>query len=189
MDEAGLDAILKDLEEAMKKTISSYKKYLTTVKTGRAHVSVFENLRVEAYGQQMQIKQLATLSTPDATTVIIQPWDASTLKDIERGILKANIGFTPQNDGKTIKIIIPPMTEEDRKKVVKLLKQETENYKVALRNARKKALKSVKDLEKDRVISEDESKRVEKDIKNKLDEYSKKLDELYEAKEKEILNI
>ncbi|WP_022669577.1 ribosome recycling factor [Hippea alviniae] len=189
MEADGLDKVLKEMEDSMKKTISSYKKYLTTVKTGRAHVSMFESIKVEAYGQQMAIKQLATISTPDATTVVIQPWDASVIKEIEKAILKANIGFTPQNDGKTIKINIPPMTEEDRKKVVKLLKQETENYKIALRNARKKALKVVKDLEKDKIISEDESKKAEKEVKKKLDDYSKKIEELLQEKEKEIINI
>ncbi|WP_025209295.1 ribosome recycling factor [Hippea sp. KM1] len=187
--EESLDKVIGQMKDEMKKTISSYKKYLTTVKTGRAHVAVFENIKVESYGQQMQLKQLATISTPDATTVVIQPWDTSIIKEIEKAILKANLGFTPQNDGKTVKISIPPMTEEDRKKVVKLLKQESENYKVALRNARKKALKTIKDMEKDKIISEDESKRAEKEVKKILDENSKKLDELMGSKEKEILNL
>ncbi|AEA34465.1 ribosome recycling factor [Hippea maritima] len=187
--EESVDKVITQMKDEMKKTLSSYKKYLTTVKTGRAHVSVFEGIKVESYGQQMQLKQLATISTPDAMTVVIQPWDVSIIKEIEKAILKANMGFTPQNDGKIIKINIPPMTEEDRKKVVKLLKQESENYKVALRNARKKALKTIKDLEKEKIISEDESKRAEKEVKKALDDSSKKLDELMSNKEKEILNL
>ncbi len=189
MDVQGIDDVIKIAEEEMKKTINSYKKYLTTVKTGRAHTAIFENLKVESYGQIMQLKQLATITTPDATTVIIQPWDTSIIKDIEKAILKENLGFTPQNDGKVVKIVIPPMTEEDRKKVVKLMKQETESYRVAIRNARKKALKTVKDMEKEKIISEDEQKKAEKDIQKLVDKYSKKIDEMFDGKEKEILNI
>ncbi len=185
MDSNVVDGYKKSIE----KTITAYKKYLSTVKTGRAHTTIFENLSVESYGQNMPLKQLASISTPDASTVVIQPWDASTLKEIEKAILKANMGFTPQNDGKIIKINIPPMTEEDRKQVVKLLKQESEKYKVTLRNARKKANKTVKDLEKDKIISEDESKKLEKDIQKILDDGSKKIDELTKAKEKEITTI
>ncbi len=181
--------VIKGAEEEMKKTINSYKRYLTTVKTGRAHTSIFENLKVESYGQVMQLKQLASITTPDATTIIIQPWDTSIIKDIEKAILKENMGFTPQNDGKVIKIIIPPMTEEDRKKVVKVMKQETESYRVAVRNARKKALKLVKEMEKEKLISEDQSKKAEKDIQKLVDKYSKKIDEMFSSKEKEILNI
>ncbi len=189
MEVEGVNDVLKMAEDEMKKTINSYKKYLTTVKTGRAHTSIFENLKVEAYGQQMQLKQLATITTPDATTIVIQPWDNSVIKDIEKAILKENLGFTPQNDGKVIKIIIPPMTEEDRKKVVKLMKQETESYRVAIRNARKKALKLIKDMEKEKVISEDESKKAEKDIQKLVEKYTKKIDDMFDDKEKEILNI
>ncbi len=185
----GSGDVLKAAEDEMKKTINSYKKYLSTVKTGRAHTSIFENLKVEAYGQQMQLKQLATISTPDATTIVIQPWDTSVIKDIEKTILKENLGFTPQNDGKVIKIIIPPMTEEDRKKVVKLMKQETESYRVAIRNARKKALKTVKDMEKEKIVSEDESKKSEKEIQKLVEKYSKRIDDMFSDKEKEILSI
>ncbi len=181
--------IVNDYKKSVDKTISAYKKYLSTVKTGRAHTAIFENLMVESYGQNMPLKQLATISTPDASTVVIQPWDSSTLKEIEKVILKENMGFTPQNDGKTIKINIPPMTEEDRKKVVKLMKQETEKYKVTLRNSRKKANKTIKDMEKDKIISEDESKKLEKDIQKVLDESTKKIDELFKTKEKEITSI
>ncbi len=184
-----MDSVVDDYKKSAEKTIASYKRYLATVKTGRAHTAIFENIMVESYGQSMPIKQLATISTPDASTVIIQPWDVSVIKNIEKAIMKANIGFTPQNDGKVIKISIPPMTEEDRKQIIKLLKQESEKYKVALRNARKKANKTIKDMEKEKVISEDESKKLEKDVQKNLDESSKKIDELTKSKEKEISSI
>ncbi len=184
-----MDSIVDDYKKAAQKTIMSYKRYLTTVKTGRAHTAIFENINVESYGQSMPIKQLATISTPDASTVIIQPWDVSIIKNIEKSIMKANIGFTPQNDGKSIKINIPPMTEEDRKHIIKLLKQEGEKYKVALRNARKKSNKTIKDMEKEKIISEDESKKLEKEIQKSLDEDYKRIDELTKSKEKEINTI
>ncbi len=147
-----MDKVVEDYKKSAQKTITSYKKYLATVKTGRAHTAIFENIQVESYGQNMPIKQLATISTPDASTVIIQPWDVSVIKNIEKAIMKANIGFTPQNDGKVIKINIPPMTEEDRKRIIKLLKQESEKYRVALRKARKKANKTIKDMKKETII-------------------------------------
>jgi ribosome recycling factor len=181
--------VVDDYKKSVDKTVNAYKKYLSTVKTGRAHTALFENIMVESYGQTMPLKQLASISTPDASTVVIQPWDASTLKEIEKTILKANMGFTPQNDGKTVKINIPTMTEEDRKQVVKLLKKESEKYKVTIRNSRKKANKTVKDMEKDKIISEDESKKLEKDIQKTLDDGTKKIDELTKAKEKEITSI
>ncbi len=184
-----MDKVIDDYKKANDKTIASYKKYLSTVKTGRAHAAIFENVIVESYGQNMPIKQLATISTPDASTVIIQPWDTSVIKNIEKAIMKANIGFTPQNDGKVIKINIPPMTEEDRKQIIKLLKHESDKYKVTLRNARKKSNKIIKDMEKDKIISEDESKKLEKDIKKVLDEYSSQIDELTKSKEKELNSI
>ncbi len=182
-------SVIDDYKKASQKTLASYKKYLATVKTGRAHVAIFENIIVETYGQTMPLKQLATLSTPDASTVTIQPWDASIIKNIEKAILKSNLGFTPQNDGKTIKINIPPMTEEDKKKIIKLLKQESEKYKVALRNARKKSNKTIKDMEKEKVLSEDEARKLEKEIQKLLDEDVKKIDELTKAKEKEIASV
>ncbi len=181
--------VIDDYKKAAQKTITSYKKYLTTVKTGRAHIAIFENVMVESYGQTMPLKQLATLSTPDASTVTIQPWDASIIRNIEKAILKANLGFTPQNDGKTIKINIPPMTEEDKKKIVKLLKQESEKYKVALRNARKKSNKAIKEMEKEKLLSEDEARKLEKEIQKLLEEDTKKIEELTKAKEKEIASV
>ncbi len=184
-----MDKLIEDYKKSMEKTLSSYKKYLLTVKTGRAHGAIFENLVVESYGQQMPINQVATISAPNSSTIVIQPWDESNLKNIEKAILKANLGFTPQNDGKVIKINIPAMTEEDRKKVVKLLKQEGERYKVTLRNNRKKINKSIKDMEKDKIISEDEARKAEKNIQKILDEYVDKLENITKSKEKEINSI
>jgi len=184
-----MDAVVEDVKKSMEKTIKSYKVYLSTAKTGRARASLFEDIMVENYGQKMPIKQLASISIPEATRIIIQPWDTSIIKDIEKAIMKANMGFTPQNDGKVVKISLPPMTAEDRKQVVKLLKKESEKYKINLRSARKKFNNVVKDMKKDKLISEDESKNMEKEIQKITDNFIKELNELTEHKQKEIMSI
>lgn len=184
-----MDTVVEDVKKSMDKTIKSYKVYLSTVKTGRARASLFENIMVESYDQKMPIKQLASISIPEATRIIIQPWDTSIIKNIEKAIMKANMGLTPQNDGKVVKINLPPMTEEDRKQVVKLLKKESEKYRINLRNARKKFNNVVKDMQKDKLISEDESKNMEKEIQKITDDFIKELNELTEYKQKEIMSI
>lgn len=184
-----MDTVVEDVKKSMEKTMKSYKVYLSAVKTGRAQTSIFENIMVDSYGQQIPIKQLASISIPEATRIVIQPWDTSVIKNIEKAIMKANMGLTPQNDGKIIKINLPPMTEEDRKQVVKLLKKESEKYKINLRNARKKFNNVVKDMQKDKLISEDESKKMEKEIQKVTDDFIKELSELAEYKQKEIMSI
>ena len=184
-----MDTVVEDIKKSMEETIKSYNVYLSTVKTGRAQVSLFENIMVESYDQKIPIKQLASISIPEATRIIIQPWDASIIKNIEKAIMKANMGLTPQNDGKVVKISLPPMTEEDRKQVVKLLKRESEKYKINLRNTRKKFNNIVKDMKKDKLISDDESKKMEKEIQKITDSFIKKLDDLTEHKQKEIMSI
>ncbi len=183
------DEVVKEAKKQMEKAVTAYKSYLKTVKTGRAHIAMFENLKVEAYGQEMTLKQLASISIPDATQVLIQPWDASVIKDIEKAILKSNLGLTPQNDGKSIKLHFPPMTEENRRESVKLLKQEAEKYRVNIRNVRKKANNEVKDMEKDKIISEDEQKRLIEEIQKLTNSFIERIDSLTKEKEKEILSI
>jgi len=184
-----MDTVVEDIKKSMEETIKSYKVYLSTVKTGRAQVSLFENIMVESYDQKIPIKQLASISIPEATRIIIQPWDTSIIKNIEKAIMKANMGLTPQNDGKVVKISLPPMTEEDRKQVVKLLKRESEKYKINLRNTRKKFNNIVKDMKKDKLISDDESKKMEKEIQKITDSFIKELNDLTEHKQKEIMSI
>ncbi|HHS49238.1 MAG TPA: ribosome recycling factor [Desulfurella acetivorans] len=173
----------------MEKALLAYKHYVALLKTGKAHSLFVENILVESYDKKMPVKQIASISVPDATTIIIKPWDLSLLKAIEKAILKSNIGLTPNNDGKSIKINMPPMTEDDRKNIVKQLKQESEKYKVNIRNIRKKANTVLKDLEKDKVISKDDLKREEDEMQKLTDKYIKEIDDLFNLKQKEILSV
>ncbi len=180
---------VKPIASEMDKALSAYKNYVSSIKTGKAHTLLVENILVESYDKKMPIKQVASISIPDATTIIIKPWDLSLLKAIEKAILKSNIGLTPNNDGKVVKINMPPLTEEDRKNIVKQLKQESEKYKVNIRNIRKKAYAILKDLEKDKAISKDELKKEEEEMQKLTDKYIKEIDNLFSLKEKEILSV
>ncbi|MGB9755581.1 MAG: ribosome recycling factor [Desulfurella sp.] len=180
---------VKPIVLEMEKAILAYKHYVTSLKTGKAHNLLVENIIVESYDKKMSLKQIASISVPDATSIIIKPWDMSLLKAIEKAILKSNIGLTPNNDGKVIKINMPPMTEEDRKNIVKQLKQESEKYKVNIRNMRKKANTVIKDLEKDKNISKDDQKKEEDEMQKLTDKYIKEIDELLSVKQKEILSV
>ena len=180
---------VKPVALEMEKALLAYKHYVTSLKTGKAHSLFVENILVESYDKKMPLKQIASISVPDATTIIIKPWDSSLLKAIEKAILKSNIGLTPNNDGKSIKINMPPMTEEDRKNIVKQLKQESEKYKVNIRNIRKKANTILKDLEKDKVISKDDLKKEEDEMQKLTDKYIKEIDDLFNLKQKEILSV
>ncbi len=180
---------IKPIVSEMEKALLAYKNYVNSLKTGKAHSLLVENILVESYDKKMPLKQVATISVPDATSIIIKPWDLSLLKSIEKAILKANIGLTPNNDGKVVKINIPPMTEEDRKNIVKHLKQESEKYKVNIRNIRKKANTILKELEKDKLISKDDLKKEEDELQNLTDKYIKEIDEILNVKQKEILSV
>lgn len=180
---------VKSIALEMEKALLAYKHYVTSLKTGKAHNLLVENILVESYDKKMPLKQLASISVPDATSIIIKPWDMSLLKAIEKAILKSNIGLTPNNDGKVIKINMPPMTEEDRKNIVKQLKQESEKYKVNIRNIRKKANAIIKDLEKDKNLSKDDLKKEEDEMQKLTDKYIKEIDELLSVKQKEILSV
>ncbi|AHF97124.1 MAG: ribosome recycling factor [Desulfurella sp.] len=180
---------VKPIASEMEKALLAYKNYVTSLKTGKAHSLLVENILIESYEKKMPLKQVASISVPDATTIIIKPWDLSLLKAIEKAILKSNIGLTPNNDGKVVKINMPPLTEEDRKSIVKQLKQESEKYKVNIRNIRKKANTILKDLEKDKAISKDDLKKEEDEMQKLTDKYIKEIDNLFSLKEKEILSV
>jgi len=180
---------IKPIASEMEKAISSYKAYVNSIKTGKAHTLLVENILVESYEKKLPLKQIASISVPDATTILIKPWDLSLLKAVEKAILKANIGLTPNNDGKVIKINMPPLTEEDKKNIIKHLKQESEKYKVNIRNIRKKANTILKELEKDKLLSKDDLKKEEDEIQKITDKYIKEIDEILNIKQKEILSV
>lgn len=178
--------VLHDVESKMKKTLESVKREFSTIRTGHASTALVEGIRVDYYGQEVPLRQLAGISTPDAKLILIQPWDPKSLGDIEKAILKSDVGITPTNDGKVIRLSVPPLTQERREELVRLVKKMEEDGKVSLRSTRHASIEAVDKLEKDKKITEDEKFKGHKDIQNLTDKYSKEIDTLFKAKEKEI---
>jgi ribosome recycling factor len=176
-------------EEAMKKTIEKVKADLSSIRTGRANTAIIEGIKVESYGSLMAINQIAGISVPDAKTIEIRPWDATQLGAIEKALLKADIGMTPINDGKLIRISVPQLTEDRRKEIAKSINKTSEEYRVAVRNERRVLVDGIKKGEKDKIITEDDRKKLETEAQKTTDNYIKKIDELIAAKEKEIMQI
>ena len=179
------DFILKTAEESMINVISHLEKELLNIRAGKANPIMLSNVVVDYYGSKTPLSQVANISTPDSKTLTIQPWEKSLTPDIEKAILVANIGFTPINNGDSIVINIPPMTEERRFQLTKIAKQESENAKVSIRNSRKEANDEIKKVE----ISDDMKKNLENDVQNLTDSFIKKTDLLFSRKEKEIMTI
>lgn len=183
------DDILKKVEEKMESTAAATGRELGSIRTGRASVSLLDRIYVDSYGQRMPLKQVATISVPDARAVIVQPWDKSIIKDVERAIYQSGLGLTPTNDGNIIRINIPPLTEERRRELVKLVKKLAEEGRVAVRRVRGDANKNIKVAQKEGGISEDDAQRLMEKIQELTDDYIKRVDALLEAKEEEILEI
>lgn len=184
-----INMVLDETKEKMEKTLNHYKEELKSVRTGRASVSLFDGIRVDYYGTPTPLSGVATISTPEARLIVISPWDATIIPTIEKAILNGNMGFNPSNDGKIIRIPIPPLTEERRKEFVKMIKKMSEDTKVAIRNERRDANDSLKKLEKDKEISEDDLKKAQDKVQVVTDEFIKKVDVVTEAKEKDIMEI
>ncbi len=182
-----LNNILNNARDLMNKSAEFTKSQLSKVRTGRATASLVENVKASYYGSPTAISQMAGISVPDARTIVIQPWDKSNLKDIEKAILEADLGFNPQNDGNIIRIPVPPLTEERRKEFVKLSKKFAEEGKVAIRNIRRDQIDEIKKAEKDKKLTEDDRKKGEEDIQKITDEYIKKVDTFLAQKEKELM--
>ncbi|HUV06887.1 MAG TPA: ribosome recycling factor [Spirochaetia bacterium] len=176
-------------EKRMKKSIQALKDDLNTIRTGRASAALFEKIKVEYYGQQAPLNQVATISIPEARLVVIQPWDRSVLSEIEKVIQKSELSLNPNNDGKVIRINIPPLTEERRKEFVKLAKNKAEQCRVSIRNIRREANEDLKKKQKSSDISEDESKRGMDEIQKLTDTFIADVNQVLEEKEKEILEI
>ncbi len=181
--------VLKRAEEKMKKTVQALETDFNTLRTGRASAGLFDKIRVSYYGQETPLDQVASISVPEARLVVIQPWDKSLLGEIEKAIYKSELSLTPSNDGRIIRISIPPLTEERRKELVKMAKHQGEQSKVALRNVRREANDDLKKLEKAKEISEDELQLDTVKIQELTDTYVKKIDAILEAKEQEILEV
>jgi ribosome recycling factor len=181
--------VLKDLETRMQAATDALTREFASVRTGRANASLLDGVRVEAYGNLTPINQLATVSVPDPRTIVIQPWDASQMKEIEKGIAKSDLGLSPSNDGKVIRLTVPTLTEERRKQLAKTVGKFAEDARVAIRNARREANDKLKTLAKDKKVSEDEERRGHDQIQKTTDKFVAKVDELAQKKEQEILAI
>lgn len=176
-------------QEKMEKAIQVLKKDLLTLRAGRANPAILDKVLVEYYGSEMPINQMANISTPDPRTLLIQPWDKSALGEIERAILKSELGLTPNNDGNVIRITIPPLTEQRRSELVKVARKMGEETKVAIRNIRRDANDELKKMEKNGEIPEDMSRRGQDEIQKLTDRFIKEADQVISAKEKEIMEI
>ena len=176
-------------EEKMQKTITAFQNEMNSIRAGRANPAVLDRVTVDYYGTPTPIAQVGSISVPEPHMIMIQPWDASIVKEVEKAIIKSEIGITPNSDGKVIRLAFPPLTEERRKELVKTVSKKTEDSKVAVRNVRRDALDDFKNKKKNSEITEDDLKGAEKDIQDLTDRYCKELDRLSAAKEKEIMEI
>ncbi len=180
---------LAEIEELMSKAVQATQRSFNTVRTGRANASLLDRVQVEYYGVPTPLKALASITTPDASTLLIQPFDPSTLAAIERAIVASDLGLTPSNDGKVVRLNIPPLTEERRKELSKQVAKLAEEGRVSIRNIRRDAIDSVRKREKNSEISEDESKSLQEEIQKLTDRHIKKIDDLLAEKEKELTTL
>ena len=181
--------IMIEMEESMKKSIDKLKGELATMRTGRANPSLLEGVKVEYYGSVMPINQVAGVSVPEARTIEIKPWDPTVIPAIEKAIHVADIGVTPMNDGKTIRLNLPALTQERRQELVKLTKKFGEEYKISVRNSRREAIEDLKKAQKEKLLSEDEEKSSEHEVQKVTNTYIKKIDDILAVKEKEIMEV
>jgi len=183
------DEILAELRDKMNKSINVLKKELSKIRTGRASTALLEDIMIECYDTEMPLKQVASISVPESRLILIQPWDKSIIGNIEKGILKSELGLTPVYDGKVIRVPIPPLTEERRKELVKLVKKVGEDIKVAIRNNRREANEMFKELKNEKEISEDDYRRALNEVQKITDEFIEKVNKLVSEKEKEIMEF
>lgn len=181
--------VITKTRQGMEKSIESLKKDFTRVRTGRASVSLLDDVRIDYYGTPTPLSQVGTLAVPEPRLITITPWEKKLIPDIEKAILKSDLGLNPSSDGVLVRIVIPPLTEDRRKEMCKVLKRLGEESKIALRNIRRDGNDGLKKLEKDKEISEDDLKRGEKEIQELTDQYVKKVDETVAAKEKEVMEV
>ena len=184
-----IDDIYQETKDSMDKSIEALNRELKRIRTGRASLSILDAIKVDYYGTLTPLNQMATLAVPESRLITIQPWDVSVIKDIEKALLKSDLGLTPANDGKLIRISIPPLTEERRKELVKLVLKMGEDYKVSVRNARRDANELLKSMKKDGDISEDDAFKSQEEVQKITDEHIKRIDECCQEKEKEILEF
>lgn len=181
--------IFQETEEKMKKAMESLKRELGNIRAGRANPAMLERVSVDYYGTPTPVNQVANVTTPEPRMLVIQPWEKNLLSVIEKAILKSDLGITPNNDGNVIRLNVPQLTQQRRTELVKMTKKSAEEAKVAVRNLRRDANESLKKLEKDKAISEDENKRAQEEMQKLTDKYIKEADRISEVKEKEIMEV
>ncbi len=182
-------AILKEAKERMAKAVEVLAHDLAAIRTGRASPALVENIKVDYYGTPTPLKQLATIATPEARLIIIQPWDRSILKAVEKAIQQSDLGVTPTDDGTVIRIVLPPLSEERRRELARVVRQRVEQGRVAVRNVRRDAHDHLRRLEREHHISEDELRRAEQELQKLTDSFIREIDRLGEAKEEEVLRV
>ncbi len=183
------EAVLAEVSTKMDRTLDAFKRDLTQLRTGRATPALVENMEVSYYGTMTPLKQIASISAPDARAIMIQPWDTGSLREIEKTLMTSEMGFNPSNDGATITVPIPQLNQERRLELVKILKRKIEDGKVSVRNVRRDGLESLRKLEKDKAISQDENRRAQDQLQKTTDGHTKQIDETGSAKEAEILLV
>jgi len=184
-----IDLVYDETQDKMEKTLAAFTAELRKIRTGRASLSLVDGITVDYYGTPTPLNQMASLSVPESRLIVIQPWDATVIKNVEKAILQSNIGLTPSNDGKVIRLTVPPLTEERRKEIAKQLGQTAEEYKVAVRNVRRDANENLKQMKKDGDISEDDAFAARDKVQEMTDTFVERIDEAYKEKEKEILEL
>ena len=184
-----IDEVLSELRQRMTKSEDALQDDLMSIRTGRATPALVEKLPVEYYGTMTPLNQMASIAAPEPRLLVIRPWDATAVADIERAILKSDLGLTPMNDGKLIRLSVPRLTEERRRELVKVVSRRVEEARIAVRNLRRDSLQDLKEFEKEKMISEDDFYRGKDEVQKLTDEFSERLDEIGERKEKEVMEI
>jgi ribosome recycling factor len=184
-----LNSTYSETRERMGKSIDALETELKRVRTGRASLNILDGIRVDYYGTQTPLDQMASLSVPESRLIVIQPWDATVIKDIEKALLKSDLGLTPSSDGKLIRLAIPPLTEERRKELVKVTSKMCEDHKVAVRNIRRDSNEFLKMAKKEGDVSEDDLFKGQDQVQEITDEFVKRIDDIFQEKEKEILEF
>ena len=184
-----MQAVIDSTEEKMKKTVANLKDGFATLRTGRASAALFDKIRLDYYGEKSPLNQVANISIPEARLIVIQPWDKNLIGEIEKAIRSSELSLNPSNDGKVIRIAIPPLTEERRKELVKLAKNQAEQSRVSIRNIRRDGNEELKKLLKDAAITEDDESKSAADLQKLTDSYINKVNQVLEEKEKEIMEV
>ncbi len=186
---ATTDDVLADVEDKMDRAVEALKRDLNTLRTGRATPSLIENISVDYYGTPTPLKQIASISAPDARAILVQPWDRQSLREIEKSLMKSDMGFNPSNDGNIVTVPIPPLTTERRQDLVKVLKRKIEEGKVSVRNVRRGGQDTLRRMEKDKLASQDQVRRAQDQLQKATDEHTKTMDQVAAAKEAEIMQV